>query len=167
MRIAFALLISICYTFAAFSQELRTKDIKEQKEQEIQIERPKEIKPVVVVQEKKENHSGERKLRQKIRIYFAHDSARASAKEIKKLSQIKEIKNAVIMVAGYSDSHGTYKYNLRLSKRRAQTIYYRLKKRFRNLDVRMTYFGESKTQYLNSTRAGRAKNRTTEIKVFY
>ncbi|HUW28877.1 MAG TPA: OmpA family protein [Sulfuriferula sp.] len=69
-----------------------------------------------------------------------------------------------VEIAGYTDSIGTAKYNMGLSKRRAETV----KKYMESKGVaasRMTTkgFGEAKPIASNKTAAGRAENRRVEI----
>ncbi len=83
-------------------------------------------------------------------------------------SQIKKIADYLkshpeirITIEGHTDSIGSQKYNLRLSKRRAENVRQYLIKNFgikgSRLDVK--WFGESKPVSDNKTESGRQKNR--------
>ena len=69
-----------------------------------------------------------------------------------------------VEIAGYTDSIGTAKYNMGLSKRRAATVKKYLESKG-IADSRMTSkgFGETHPIASNKTAAGRAKNRRVEI----
>jgi OOP family OmpA-OmpF porin len=69
-----------------------------------------------------------------------------------------------VEIAGYTDSIGTAKYNMGLSKRRAATVKKYLESKG-IADSRMTSkgFGETHPVASNKTAAGRAKNRRVEI----
>lgn len=69
-----------------------------------------------------------------------------------------------VEIAGYTDSIGTAKYNMGLSKRRAATVQKYLKSKG-IADSRMTTkgFGETHPVASNKTAAGRAENRRVEI----
>jgi OOP family OmpA-OmpF porin len=69
-----------------------------------------------------------------------------------------------VEIAGYTDSIGTAKYNMGLSKRRAATVKKYLESKG-IADSRMTTkgFGETHPIASNKTAAGRAKNRRVEI----
>ncbi|MES2408551.1 MAG: OmpA family protein [Pseudomonadota bacterium] len=69
-----------------------------------------------------------------------------------------------VEIAGYTDSIGTAKYNMGLSKRRAATVQKYLKSKG-IADSRMTTkgFGETHPVASNKTAAGRAQNRRVEI----
>lgn len=72
-----------------------------------------------------------------------------------------------VEVAGHTDSVGAEAYNQGLSQRRATTVYNYLTSHGIDASrlVGPTGFGESKPIDSNSTRAGRARNRRTELNV--
>ncbi|HET9112821.1 MAG TPA: OmpA family protein [Burkholderiales bacterium] len=102
--------------------------------------------------------------------HFAFNKAtlRPDGKEIldenaKALNKYPDIN---VEIAGYTDSTGPAKYNLKLSKARAETV----KKYLESKGIaanRMTIkgFGEKHPIASNKTKAGRAKNRRVEIEI--
>ena len=86
------------------------------------------------------------------------------AKLDKDAEMLKTYADINVEIAGYTDSIGTAKYNMGLSKRRAATV----KKYLESKGIaasRMTTkgFGETKPIASNKTAAGRAENRRVEI----
>ncbi len=76
-----------------------------------------------------------------------------------------EFPDTELMVQGYTDSTGDDAYNLKLSKRRADTVANYLKShgiaaaRFASIEG----FGEASPRFDNTTKEGQAKNRRVEI----
>ncbi len=71
-----------------------------------------------------------------------------------------------VEISGYTDSIGSAKYNMKLSKERAETVKKYLESKGISAD-RMTIKGFGKTHPIasNKTAAGRAKNRRVEIEI--
>ena len=101
-------------------------------------------------------------------IFFDFDKATLKKESNFELNQVvkfmKENPTVKIQLSGHTDYKGSNEYNLTLSNERAKAAYNYLV----NHGVpksRMTYKGYGKTQPIadNSTEAGRALNRRTEI----
>jgi outer membrane protein OmpA-like peptidoglycan-associated protein len=75
------------------------------------------------------------------------------------------LKDAVLLVAGHTDSIGSDKYNLELSNRRAEAIKKFLVAEFQIAEQRLITkpYGESKPIASNDTDEGRAKNRRVDF----
>jgi OOP family OmpA-OmpF porin len=108
-------------------------------------------------------------LMQKI-VYFDADESVVLAKNIIDLNEIAAFMNenpdAVVSVAGHTDSRESVEYNLRLSEKRADfVIKYLIKKGMKNASINKTFFGKSKPVADNNIAEGRALNRRVEIKI--
>ncbi len=162
------LICILLYSATLYAAEISTKEHVEQTPQKIPT--IKQTKPEKK-EEKKEvvaENTTERQLRIKKRIFFGVSSAQLTAQEIKTIKSIEAPKTAVVIVAGYADPTGETKFNLNLSRRRAYAVYRVLKKHLGpEIDLRLTYFGESKMRFYNRSKRGRQLNRSAEIKVFY
>ncbi len=83
------------------------------------------------------------------------------------LEEIKEIKYEKIVIEGHTDSIGSKSYNLKLSKKRAESVKkYLMEKGIDEGKIETVGYGEEKPIESNSTEEGRAKNRRVEIKVY-
>lgn len=78
---------------------------------------------------------------------------------------LKTVKpDSKIVVAGYTDSKGSKKYNLLLSRKRADAVAnYLMSKKINRKRIKVIAYGESKPIVSNATIEGRALNRRTEI----
>ena len=84
----------------------------------------------------------------------------------KLISQMGNLNSiAKIKVVGYTDSIGTKKYNLGLSKRRAKTVadYLMANGNVPSDKIEQVGMGEADPVASNKTRSGRAKNRRVEV----
>jgi len=103
-------------------------------------------------------------------ILFDFDSAKIKPAMSPILDEIvsilKEHPNKKIIVAGYTDSTGPASYNLKLSKRRAESVAKYLVDHGINAErIKTIGYGESHPKYDNSTKQGRRLNRRVEIKL--
>lgn len=103
-------------------------------------------------------------------INFGYDSNDLSDKDFETLKQVNELvaqhPEAQIIIKGYTDSHGNYWYNKKLSKFRANLV----KSFFVGQGVnpsRIKTFGmgPEEPRELNSTTEGRKLNRRVEVKI--
>lgn len=87
--------------------------------------------------------------------------------ELHKLINIlEEYPNMTIELSGHTDSKGSDKYNLKLSKQRAEAVYnYLVEKGIDEKRLTHKGFGANQPIADNSTDAGRAKNRRVEFKI--
>jgi outer membrane protein OmpA-like peptidoglycan-associated protein/opacity protein-like surface antigen len=103
-------------------------------------------------------------------VYFNSDEAIVQAQDILDLNEVAAYMNenpdAVVSVAGHTDSRESEEYNLRLSERRADyVIEYLKKKGMTSLKINKSFFGKSKPVADNMTMEGRALNRRVEIHI--
>lgn len=109
-----------------------------------------------------------------LEMHFALNSARLNNNAVRKLQSVlpkaKEILSAssdsVIEIQGHTDATGSARSNMKLSTKRAKSVYSWFVKH--GIDVaRISYkgYGESKPKYSNRTRSGREKNRRIELHV--
>ena len=102
-------------------------------------------------------------------IEFDSGKARLKKKSYSILMKAGEILNrygdAKFVIEGHTDNVGSEAANLKLSQKRAQSVYNFLRKKFKiNKDrVQVKGYGESKPIAPNDTKRGRAKNRRVEI----
>ena len=84
----------------------------------------------------------------------------------KNAADLKKYPDMNVEIVGYTDNIGTAKYNLKLSKKRAETVKKYLESKGIAAD-RMTTkgFGKEHPIATNQTAAGRAKNRRVEIEI--
>ncbi len=104
------------------------------------------------------------------KIYFYHNSIKIQKRSYTILDKIidisKECKDAKILIAGYTDSSGTKKNNLKISKRRANSVKeYFIKKGIKEDRLEAVGYGEENPIASNKTAKGREKNRRIEIKI--
>lgn len=72
----------------------------------------------------------------------------------------------ICLVEGYTDSTGSYNYNLKLSKKRAKVVMqYLIQSGIKSSRIIINGYGESEPIYPNTTLEGRAKNRRVSIKI--
>jgi outer membrane protein OmpA-like peptidoglycan-associated protein len=85
--------------------------------------------------------------------------------EFGKALQNDHLKDAVLIVAGYTDSTGSDEYNLALSRRRAEAVKTFLISQYRlpENQLLVKFYGENKPLESNETTEGRAKNRRVEF----
>lgn len=104
-------------------------------------------------------------------VLFEYDSDKLTAQSMATLDQIApiltsdKIKNARWLVEGHTDSKGSDKYNMDLSKRRAASVEtYLASKGVPASILKSVGFGESLPITTNETDEGRARNRRVELK---
>ena len=103
-------------------------------------------------------------------VNFAFDSADLTAEAKKNLDAVAEVfiefPDTDLMIEGHTDSTGDDSYNMKLSKRRAESVAAYLKgqgvaaNRFK-----VEAFGETRPRFDNATKEGQSKNRRVEIGV--
>ena len=103
-------------------------------------------------------------------VNFAFDSAELTADAKKNLNAVAEIflefPDTNLMIEGHTDSVGDDNYNLKLSKRRADSVVGYLKsKGVAGNRFQVEAFGETRPRFENETKEGQAKNRRVEIGV--
>ena len=104
-----------------------------------------------------------------VSVHFAFDKAtirKSDEKELRKaIAFIKKYPGYKVKLEGHTDSVGTEEYNLRLSDRRAEAVKNYLIKAgaVGKESITSVGYGETKPVASNKTKAGRAKNRRTEI----
>lgn len=99
---------------------------------------------------------------------FDKDSLRPDAIPILDavVSELKEDEEIAIVAEGHADSTGTDRYNLGLSRRRAERVrQYLVDHGVAPTRIRVEAVGESRPTAPNQTPQGRAKNRRVEIRV--
>jgi len=79
---------------------------------------------------------------------------------------LKDYSYTKIVVEGHTDNIGSEDYNLRLSKKRAESVAgYLVKKGIPDNKIETIGYGESRPKYPNTSEENRRKNRRVEIKV--
>ena len=107
---------------------------------------------------------------QKSIIYFKHNSNDLEDKAFETLDRIADyvIENPEVNVSveGYTDSSGSYSYNISVSQFRANTIKsYLVGKGVNSSQIAAKGLGPESPIATNNTEAGRTKNRRVEIKL--
>lgn len=93
------------------------------------------------------------------------DSARVALASIAEYLELNP--NKMVEVAGYTDDTGSAEFNLKLGKRRAETVAkYVFNKVAITDQVRVISYGESNPIADNSTETGRQRNRRVELRIF-
>lgn len=101
-------------------------------------------------------------------VYFDYNKAelrsQAKAELDKVLSILKSNQDVSIELAGHTDNVGSQRYNLKLSKKRAEIAYnYLLEKGANKKQLSFVGYGKLKPLVKNDTEENRQKNRRTEI----
>ena len=101
-------------------------------------------------------------------VTFALNSADLTPEAEGNLDKIAEVflefPDTDLMIEGHTDSTGPEDYNMKLSERRAKSVFNYLKsKGVASSRMSMTAFGETAPRYDNETKEGQAKNRRVEI----
>ena len=106
-------------------------------------------------------------------IFFAFDKANLNAESQAYLDTVimPELQSrgpdTQIEIAGYTDSIGSYEYNVALSERRAQAVHdYLVAKGIPDANISAKGFGPDDPVASNDTDVGRAKNRRVELHIF-
>ncbi len=103
-------------------------------------------------------------------VNFAFDSAELTTEAKKNLDAVAEIfiefPDTDLMIEGHTDDSGAADYNMKLSKRRAESVVFYIKaKGVSSNRFSVKAFGESAPRFDNSTKEGQVKNRRVEIGV--
>ncbi len=101
-------------------------------------------------------------------VNFAFNSADLTDEakgNLDKIAQVfLEFPDTELMIEGHTDSTGPEDYNMKLSERRAKSVYNYLKSQgIQASRMSVTAFGETAPRYDNETKEGQAKNRRVEI----
>jgi len=105
------------------------------------------------------------------KVHFEHDSDRILERSFELLDGVAKVlvehqEIEQISVEGHTDSSGSDKYNLDLSRRRAASVKrYLIKGGVEAARLRSAGFGERKPIDTNQTAAGRASNRRVEFRI--
>ncbi len=103
-------------------------------------------------------------------VNFGFDSADLTAEATKNLDAVAEIfiefPDTELMIEGHTDNVGDENYNMKLSKRRANSVVAYLKsKGVAGNRFKVAAFGETRPRFDNATKDGQTKNRRVEIGV--
>ncbi|HET7587539.1 MAG TPA: OmpA family protein [Gammaproteobacteria bacterium] len=107
-------------------------------------------------------------------LHFAFDSAELTQEDMRyldneenKINQaLEKYPQAVVEIAGYTDSVGTEEYNQKLSQRRTDSVRDYLVEHGVDPDRIISHgYGESDPVATNETREGRAQNRRVEVRL--
>ena len=107
-----------------------------------------------------------------LKVNFATNSAEirgSSQFQVSKFAQyLLQNRGSMVKIFGYTDSRGSNKKNLQLSKRRANAIVYALQAQGVS-PARLQAFGRGESMPIasNKTADGRAMNRRIEAELFY
>ncbi len=106
----------------------------------------------------------------KNKIYFYHNRIKVQKRSYVILDKIidisKECKDSKIVIAGYTDSSGSKRNNLKISRRRANSVKeYFIKKGIKRDRLEAVGYGEANPIASNKTAKGREKNRRIEINI--
>ena len=101
-------------------------------------------------------------------VNFAFNSAELTAESQNNLSKIAEVfhefPDTDLRIEGHTDSTGPDDYNMKLSERRANSVFDYLKsKGIASSRMSVVAYGETAPRFDNSTKDGQAKNRRVEI----
>jgi len=146
------------------------------------LDKANEIKEVPLIKETlSEKNEGTKQIQQqappvipfperKIIIYFKHNSNDLPDQSFETLGRIADFllhsPAAGITIRGYTDSTGSYSYNVSVSRFRANTIKtYLVGKGVNNSRIKATGLGPENPIASNSTLEGRRKNRRIEIEL--
>ncbi len=106
-------------------------------------------------------------------IFFAFNKANLNAESRAYLDTVimPELQsrgpNTQVEIAGYTDSVGSYDYNIGLSERRAHSVHdYLVSKGIPDANISAKGFGPDDPVASNDTDVGRAKNRRVELHIF-
>ena len=105
-------------------------------------------------------------------IYFDYDKFELKPQEKEELNQLGKFlqtnPKAFVAVQGFTDNRGTAEYNMKLSRRRAETVTDYLAKNYKLESERVAtmWYGEANPVAGNETAEGRAKNRRVEVAVY-
>ncbi len=110
----------------------------------------------------------DKKIELKETVYFATAKARILARSFPLLNEVakvlKDYPKIHIRVEGHTDSRGSDRYNMKLSQRRADSVRkYLMAQGIDGSRMESEGLGETRPIESNRTRAGRAKNRRTEM----
>ena len=103
-------------------------------------------------------------------IYFENSSKKFSSVSLKTLEKLEALTskypNSEIIIKGYTDSHGNYWYNQKVSKARADLVKNYLTNRgILSSRIKAIGMGSENPIDTNATKEGRKKNRRVEIKI--
>ncbi|MEY3697221.1 MAG: outer rane fibronectin-binding protein, partial [Actinomycetota bacterium] len=106
----------------------------------------------------------------KMVVNFKFDSRIISKNDKKKLknffAKLYSAGYRNFRVQGHTDSYGSKKYNVKLSKKRASSVK-QVSKLLNDISTNLKWFGENKPVKSNKKPKGRAENRRVEISVIW
>jgi outer membrane protein OmpA-like peptidoglycan-associated protein len=147
------------------SYEQAIENIKKDQEPSMKQGNESSLKEKVQVENKSKIYSSENFV-----IHFEKNSKKLSSVSLKTLDKLVALAfkypNSEIIVNGYTDSHGNYWYNLKLSKARAELVKkYLISQGIRSSRIKATGRGSENPIGTNAYKEGRKKNRRVEIKI--
>jgi len=155
MKIKYLLMIGVCSLFCRVNLSAEVLD------REILVVSPKKI----ITQKVKTVMTKPVSSPRISEIYFKTGSARITTSQMNKLDKLIPVDGAVVVINGYSSSPGSEKYNIRLSKLRAESVRNYLSVKYPGIQFDLHYYGARKPKYTNKTLRGRNGNQRVLVKI--
>lgn len=104
-------------------------------------------------------------------VLFDYDKSDLSGEAVTRLSDVADILNkypdTYVLVEGHTDATGTDSYNMKLSKKRSQSVVHLLKaKEVASKRIKSSWYGETQPKFPNDSEANRGKNRRVEFAIY-
>jgi OOP family OmpA-OmpF porin len=155
MKIKYLLVIGVCSLFSIANLSAEVLD------REILVVSPKKI----ITQKVKTVMAKPISSPRISEIYFKTGSARITASQMNKLDKLIPGDGDVVVINGYSSSPGSEKYNIKLSKLRAESVRKYLLKKYPGIQVNLHYHGSGRPKYTNKTLRGRDGNQRVLVEI--